>query len=140
MLNLFRFTCLATLFLMSIVPAFAESSFDREAERTGYTYMKKMITVCNGISYLKSTDDIRRYKGKITISLHEPPSKDPKKGIEWGGGYEINAPKESMNFQNEGWTDDLPQPLLFSVQKIRGQWRASGLEKVTCDVVQNLKP
>lgn len=50
-------------FLMSVVPAFAESSFDRAAKRTGYAYVKKMVTVCNGFSYLKSTDEIRRYKG-----------------------------------------------------------------------------
>lgn len=134
--NLFRFACLATLFLMSIVPAFAESSFDREAKRTGYAYAKKMVTVCNGFSYLKSTDEIRRYKGQITIVLHDAPPKDSKK---WIGYYEVNAPDDRMNFRNEGWTEP-DMPLLFSVQKIRGQWRASGLEKVTCDVVQNLKP
>lgn len=139
MSNVFRLFCLVTLFLTSVVPVFAGPSADREAGRIGYAYVKKMVIVCNGFSYLKSTDDIRKYKGKITIALHEPPSKDSKKGIEWSGFYEVNAPDERMNFSNEGWTEP-PMPLLFSVQKIRGQWQASGLAKVTCGEVQNLKP
>lgn len=139
--NLFRFISFVTLFFVLAVPVFAASTAEKEAEQTGYAYIKKMITKCNGLSYLKSgnTSDIREYKGKITISLHEPPSKDSKKGVEWAGGYEVNAPNERMNFQNEGWTDELPMPLLFSVKKIRGEWQASGLLKVTCDEVQRLR-
>jgi hypothetical protein len=136
--NLFRFICLVTLSLLFATPAFAGTSAGKEAERTGYAYIKKMAVECNGLTYLKSGDDMREYKGAITISLHEPPSKNLKQGIEWSGGYEINAPNERMNFQKEGWTDELPMPLLFSVKKIRGQWQASGLLKVTCHEIERV--
>jgi hypothetical protein len=136
--NLFRFACIIALSLVLAVPALADSSLDKQAEHAGYSYLKKMVIVCNDFSYLKSTDRIERYKGKIRISLHEPPSKDPKKSIEWEGGYEVNAPDDRMNFKNEGWTEP-PVPLLFFVQKRRGQWQASGFLNVSCDEVKRLK-
>jgi len=99
-----------------------------------------MITQCNGLSFLKSAHikDIREYRGSITISLHEPTSNNLQKGIEWAGSFEINAPMERINFNKEGWTDDIPMPLLFTVEKRQGKWLARGLQKASCEEVQVL--
>ena len=113
---------------------------EKEAERTGYAYLEKMITRCNGLAYLKEGPDIREYQGTIKIDLHEPPERNPKKGKDWGGGFEVNAPKERMNYRNEGWTVETPMPLMFSVAKVHGQWLAdSSFQKVTCDEVKGLR-
>jgi hypothetical protein len=129
------------LFILLSVNAFAGSTGDREAEKFGFDYIKKTITICNKeLSYLKSAqiNDIREYRGSIKISLHEPPSRNPKKTIEWSGSFEINASNERMNFNNEGWTQDLPAPLLFTVEKMQGKWQARGLQKVSCGKIQRL--
>ncbi|QLQ26105.1 MAG: M23 family metallopeptidase [Dechloromonas sp.] len=121
-------------------------SAEKEAQQVGYAHLEKMLTKCNGLSYLKSRHlgndrkeitDIREYKGTLRIVCHERPESNPAKGIEWSCAFEVNAPRERMNYHNEGWVTETHMPLMFGVTKAHGRWQAdSSFQKVTCDEVQ----
>lgn len=137
---LFRYPSIMPLIILLSINAFANITAEKEAEKFGYDFITKMMARCNGLSYLKSAHikDFREYRGSITISLHEPASNNVQKDIEWAGSFEINAPKERMHSNREGWTHDIPMPLLFTVEKRQGRWLAKGLQKASCEEVQAL--
>jgi hypothetical protein len=81
--------------------------------------------------------EIREYGGTISIALHEPPTSDRGKGIEWVGYFDVDAPQERM-YWNGRWTKEIPLPFQVRVAKVRGQWETRGFPKVTCDEVQRL--
>jgi len=144
------FLAVLLLHFAASAPVHADSTADRlkdcgpnnreekEAEQAGLTYVKKMAARCGGVTYLKSNDEVREFKGPFRLCLHEPLFKATGNNAGVAANYEVYAAEEGRsNYKNQGWSVS-GSPFLIGMKKTRGPWKGSGLEKVTCKEVQTL--
>jgi hypothetical protein len=110
---------------------------------TARQHAEQRKAICGDSTFFRQGNFIWELRGQVDIlCCHEAPEelRNDANGITWRGTIEVSSHAARVYDPKLGWSKwGEDPPLLFSVYKQRGQWRAEGLDKISCADVPSMK-